>query len=278
MKVAMTLEYDGSAYCGFQLQKDQNSVQAELERALRTALRVPVRIHCAGRTDSGVHALGQVVHFSAPTVPPLERLVYSVNSLLPRDIAISHAEVVPDNFHARFSCLSREYVYAIYQAPYRPAAPGLRALWLRGEQDWRRAKLAIPHLLGEKDFASFTRKALAKSGERTWRRIDAIDIVESLPYVFIYIRGSGFLHNMVRILAGTLLDVARAKIPPEALATIVASADRLCAGVTLKADALYFLYAEYAEYPKDGYMPWLRRFLLEKLQQKTRQPALPGGH
>ncbi|MCS6971900.1 MAG: tRNA pseudouridine(38-40) synthase TruA [Leptospiraceae bacterium] len=276
MKIGMTVEYDGSAYCGFQLQKDQNSVQAELERALRIALRTPVRIHCAGRTDSGVHALGQVVHFSVPAAPPLERLVYSVNSLLPRDIAISHAEIVPDNFHARFSCLSREYVYAIYQAPFRPAAPGLRALWLRGNYNWSRAAQAIPHLLGEKDFASFTRRALAKSGERTWRRIDAIDIVEVLPYVFLYIRGSGFLHNMVRILAGTLLDVAKEKLPPEAVAGIVASADRLRAGVTLKPDALYFLYAQYADYPKSGYMPWLRRFLLEKLEEKTRQLVPPG--
>ena len=266
MKTAMTIEYDGAAYFGFQLQKQQNTVQAELEKALAIALRERVRVYCAGRTDTGVNALGQVVHFAGEYRQSLPELIYSLNSLLPRDICIRHAAHVPEDFHARFSCLGREYVYVIYNAPYRPGNFGFKSLWIRGDLDWNPVRAAIPHLTGERDFASFTRTAIVKSGERTFRRIDGIDIVESAPYVFLWVRGSGFLHNMIRILTGTLLDVARGKTAPEAVAEIVGSADRLAAGVTQKPDALYFLHAEYADYPQQDSMHWLRRMLLKDLR------------
>ncbi len=262
MKTAMTIEYDGARYYGFQLQKQQNSVQAELEKALGIALRQRVRVYCAGRTDTGVNALGQVVHFAAEYRQSIPELVYSLNSLLPKDIAIRHAAHVPEDFHARFSCLGREYVYIICNAPYRPGNLGFKSLWVRGDLDWAPVRAAIPHLIGEKDFATFTRAAIAKSGERTVRRMDGVDVIESQPYVFLYIRGSGFLHNMIRILTGTLLDVARGKIPPQQMEEIVANADRLGAGVTQKADALYFLHAEYKDYPQPEH--WLRGFLREK--------------
>jgi tRNA pseudouridine38-40 synthase len=265
MKTAMTIEYDGARYFGFQLQKHHNSVQAELERALGIVLRQRVRVYCAGRTDTGVNALGQVVHFAAEYRQSIPELVYSLNSLLPKDIAIRHAEFVPDNFHARFSCLAREYVYVIYNALYRPGTLGFKSLWVRGELDWASVRAAIPYLLGEKDFASFTRAAIAKSGERTIRRMDRVDVIESQPYIFLYIRGSGFLHNMIRILTGTLLDVARGKIAPQKLAEIVANADRLRAGVTQKPEALYFLHAEYQDYPQQASEHWLRKFLRTQL-------------
>lgn len=264
----MTIEYDGAAYFGFQLQKNQPTIQGMLERALTIVLRQKARVYCAGRTDTGVNALGQVVHFQADYQKPIEELVYSLNSLLPKDIAIRYAAIVPENFHARFSCLSREYVYIIYNAPYRPSALGFKSLWVRGELDWSAVRAAIPFLIGEKNFASFTRAALAKSGERTFRRIDAIEIVGAFPYAFIWIRGSGFLHNMVRILAGTLLDVARGKVLPQQVQEIVDSADRLNAGVTQKPQALYFLHAEYAEYLQHDAQHWLRRYLLRQMADR----------
>lgn len=266
MKTAMTIEYDGAAYAGFQLQKQQNSVQAQLEKALATLLRQRVRVYCAGRTDTGVNALGQVIHFAAEYRQTVEELVYSLNGLLPKDIAIRHAAPVPEDFHARFSCLGREYLYVICNAPYRPGNLGFKSLWVRGELHWAPVRAAIPHLLGERDFASFTRLALVKSGERTIRRIDGIDVIESRPYVFLWVRGSGFLHNMIRILTGTLLDVARGKTTPGQMQEIVANADRLGAGVTQKPDALYFLHAHYKDYPQQQAEHWLRRLLLEKLQ------------
>ncbi|MBN8219895.1 MAG: tRNA pseudouridine(38-40) synthase TruA [Spirochaetes bacterium] len=268
MKTAMTLEYDGAGYFGFQRQKAQNSVQAELEKALSTVLRQKVRVWCAGRTDTGVNALGQVIHFAADYEQSHDRLIYALNSLLPRDIAIRHAAYVPGDFHARFSCLGREYVYLIYNAPYRPGVLGYKSLWLREKLEWDRIRDAIPHLLGENDFAAFTRVALVKSGERTHRRIDAIDVVHDDTYTYIHIRGSGFLHNMIRILVGTLLDVARGEIPPEKMAGILASADRLEAGVTLKAHPLYFLHAEYKDYDQSAAQHGLRKMLLRHRLQR----------
>jgi tRNA pseudouridine38-40 synthase len=262
-KIALTLEYDGAAYYGFQRQKEQNSVQAELEKALTTVLRQKTRVWCAGRTDTGVNALGQVVHFVADDAPELDRLIYALNSLLPRDIAIRHGAAVPDDFHARFSCLGREYVYLIYNAPYRPGTLGYKALWLREKLEWDRVRDAVPHLVGEKNFAAFTRAALVKSGERTHRRIDGIDVLEDGRYIYIHIRGSGFLHNMIRILVGTLLDVARGEMAPEKVGEIIASADRLEAGVTLKPHALYFLQADYRDYDQSTAQHALRRRIQE---------------
>lgn len=269
IKTALTIEYDGAPYYGFQLQKERNTIQAELEKALAVVLRERVRVYCAGRTDTGVNALGQVVHFAADYRQTIAELVYSLNSLLPKDIAIRHAAHVPEDFHARFSCLGREYVYAICNAPYRPGNLGFKSLWIRGDLDWSPVRAAIPHLVGEKNFASFTKAALVKSGERTVRRIDGIDIIQSAPYVFIYVRGSGFLHNMIRILTGTLLDIARGKTEPDAVSEIVQNADRLSAGVTQKPDALYFLHAEYADYPQQDAMHWLRRLLLRQLADES---------
>lgn len=260
----MTVEYDGGPYYGFQRQKSENSVQAELEKALSTVLRDRIRVYCAGRTDTGVNALGQVIHFSAAPRQPLDRLIYAINSLIPKDIAIRHAAPVPDDFHARFSCLAREYVYIVYNAPYRPGVLGYKSLWLRGKLEWDLVRKAIPSLLGEKNFAAFTRVALVKSGEPTHRRIDSIRVVEDDRYTYIHIRGSGFLHNMIRILMGTLLEVARGELAPERVAEIIASADRLAAGVTVKPYALYFLHAEYKDYDQAQAEHGMRKMLLAR--------------
>jgi len=248
VKFALTLEYDGAPYAGFQRQLNQPSVQAELERVLGIVMRAPTRVYCAGRTDTGVNALGQVVHFSGAFDRPLSVLLYSLNSLLPIQISIRHAAHVPENFHARFSCLAREYVYAIYHAPYRPGTLGLKSLWLREDLQWDLPRRAIEYLLGSNDFAAFTRVALVKSGEITQRRIDSIRIIEDGRYIFFHIRGSGFLHNMIRIIVGTLLDVARGEIKPEGVREIIASGDRLEAGMTVKPYGLYFLHAEYTDF------------------------------
>ncbi len=262
----MTLEYDGAGYFGFQRQNGQNSVQAELERVLTIVLRQKTRVYCAGRTDTGVNALGQVVHFAAESQPDVGRLVYALNSMLPKDIAVRHAARVPDDFHARFSCLGREYVYLIYNHPYRPGTQGFKALWVRDKLEWDRVRDAIPHLLGEKNFAAFTKVRLVKSGEITIRRIDAIDVVQDELFTYIYFRGSGFLHNMIRILVGTLIDVARGNIDPLMVAEIIASTDRLAAGVTMKPHGLYFLHANYKHYEQGEAQHGLRKMLLAKIQ------------
>ncbi|HRP68525.1 MAG TPA: tRNA pseudouridine(38-40) synthase TruA [Turneriella sp.] len=265
MKIALTIEYDGAPFYGFQIQNHQDSVQAQLEKALYTVLRQNVRVYCAGRTDTGVNALGQVVHFATENVPPMQRLVYALNSILPRTIAVRHGALVPEDFHARFSCTAREYVYMIYNAPYRSTTLGYKVLWLRDALNWDFVRDAIPHLVGERNFAAFTRVALVKSGEKTRRRIDAIHVVVKGRMVYIHICGSGFLHNMIRILVGTLVDVARGKIQPEKVASIVASANRLEASVTLPPNALYFLHAQYNEtdYNQSEAQHDLRKWVIE---------------
>ena len=264
MNTALTIEYDGAAYFGYQRQTKQISIQSELERVLKIILGRSVRVYCAGRTDSGVNALGQVVHFVGEPPKTLELLIYGMNSLLPKDIAIRHAALVPDRFHARFSCLQREYVYMIYNAPHRPGVLGYKALWLREFLDWNAVRVAIPHLLGEHDYASFTQVKLVKRGETTIRRIDDLRIIEDGPYTYVHIIGSGFLHNMIRILTGTLLDVARGKIAPDEVGRILAKQDRLEAGMTLVPQALYFLHAEYKDYDQSLAQHWLRARLLQK--------------
>jgi len=273
VNTALTIEYDGAGYFGYQRQIRQISVQSELERVLQIILRRPVRVYCAGRTDTGVNALGQVVHFVGEPPQTIRRLIYAMNSLLPKDIAVRHGALVPDRFHARFSCLQREYVYIIYNAPFRPATLGYKALWLRDTLNWKAVREAIPHILGENDFAAFTQAKLVKSGETTIRRIDDLRIIEDGTYTYVHILGSGFLHNMIRILTGTLLDIAREKIKPEDIAGILAKQDRLAAGVTLKPDALYFLHAEYKDYDQTVAQHQLRKMLMSRVQQ--RMPAQP---
>ncbi|MBV6492017.1 MAG: tRNA pseudouridine synthase A [Turneriella sp.] len=263
MKIALTVEYDGSPYYGFQTQREHDSVQRRLEDALFTILREKTRVYCAGRTDTGVNAVGQVIHFSTTKDLPLERLIYALNSVLPKDIAIRHGSLVPKEFHARFSCLAREYVYIIHNAPYRNTTLGYKSLWVREKLQWDLVRSVIPNLLGEKNFAAFTRAALVKSGERTHRRIDSIRIIEEGYNAYVHIRGSGFLHNMVRILVGTLLDVARGGLEKEKVALILQSKNRIEAGVTLKPNALYFLYAEYKDYDQSGFINTLRERVLK---------------
>lgn len=267
MNTAMTIEYDGAGYFGFQRQTKQISVQGELERVLTTILRQPVRVYCAGRTDTGVNALGQVVHFAGSHPKGIELLIYAMNSLLPKDIAVRHAAIVPDRFHARFSCIQREYVYIIYNAKYRPGLLGYKALWIRDPLNWNAVRAAIPHILGENNFAAFTKAKLVKRGEITFRRIDDLRVVEDGQYTYLHIKGSGFLHNMIRILTGTLLDVARGNIQPEDMAAILQKQDRLGAGETLKPHALYFLHAQYEDYDQTQVQHWLRRRLFQDVVQ-----------
>lgn len=249
MKLAFSVQYFGAPFFGFQKQKQGRTVQEELEKAFSIVLRHPVRIFAAGRTDSGVHALAQVIHLSTNLKEPnLHKLIYGVNSLLPREISIIHGAVVSDTFHARFSCLSREYLYRIANTPYRLVYGSQYSHWIREKLDIALMQEAAQALLGEQDFASFTPLIYVKKGEKTLRRIDEIQIAKVGPYVLFYIAGSGFLHNMVRILTGTLVEIGLGKKKVGDIQKILLSRSRLSAGITLPAKGLCFLRASYEEY------------------------------
>ncbi len=249
MKIAFTVQYDGSSYVGFQRQKSGPTPQAELERAFSTILRQPVRIYAAGRTDSGVHAAGQVIHMKiAGEIPSLHKLIYGANSLLPPDISVIHGSLVPDSFHARFSCLGREYFYRIINTPYRLALLERHSYWVRFPLNIEAMRIAARQLIGEHDFAAFTPAVYRKQGEKTIRRIDNIRILQRPPEVFVHYQGSGFLHNMIRIITGTLLEIGLGKRESTSMAKIRDKLDRLDSGITLPARGLTFLRAHYRDY------------------------------
>ncbi len=260
MRFAFTVAYHGKNFSGFQIQHGRRTVQAELERALSIVFRQKLRIHTAGRTDAGVHAFGQVVHTEVELSRYTEKqgdlqtetFLYSVNSILDKDVVVTHMAQVPEQFHARFSCTGREYVYQVLQFPvflphYRDVA-----LWVRGPLDIAAMREAASHLIGELDFAAFTPAFYRKAGEKTIRRIDKIEIIENRALLWFYFDGSGFLHNMIRIITGTLLAVGRGELTALQVKEILVNRSREAAGMTIPPTGLFFLNARYAEYETPG--------------------------
>ncbi len=254
MRFAFTIAYKGKFFSGFQIQKEERTVQAELEKAVTIILNEKIRIYTAGRTDAGVSALGQVIHLDVQSekamsrMDNLARFIYSMNSLMPNDISIIYGNAVSDKFHARFSALSREYAYFTYVADYKHAIFSDLGLWFRKPLNVNAMRSAAEYLTGEKDFAAFTREMVLRNNEPTRRRLDEIHIIEKKPFIIFYYKGSGFLHNMIRILTGTLIMAGREEILPADMKSILEGKKRENAGVTLPAFPLYFLNASYEEY------------------------------
>lgn len=261
MKLALTVQYDGKNFLGFQKQKSSLSghgrtVQEELEKAFATFFRQEIRIYAAGRTDRGVSALGQVIHFSLQENvlknKSIEKILYSVNSILPPEISLSHAAIVPESFHARFSCLQREYMYLVYNSPTRSALVSKSSLWVRHPLQLKNMRAVLDVFLGEQDFAAFTQAVYFKNKKPTIRRIDEISILQKGHFLIFYFRGSGFLHNMIRILSGTLLDVGKGRLSRQDLERILLSRDRTQASKTLPPHALFFVAAKYKDYTDEN--------------------------
>ncbi len=249
MRLALTVAYDGRPFAGFQIQGSEPTVQASLEEAIRVVLRESVRVHCAGRTDAGVHAVGQVVSFDITgPLPPTERLQLSLNALLPDSVKVSGVHEVPADFHARFSCIAREYVYLFWCHAERPVHWRGRAGHLRSVLSVPALNAELAELLGERDWAAFTRPA--NTEETTFRYIDVafldhVEPPEGGPSLLrLRVRGNAFLHNMIRILVGTIRDRGRGRLT-ERLVDILESRNRLKAGPTASPDGLYFHRAYY---------------------------------
>jgi tRNA pseudouridine38-40 synthase len=249
VKIALTVQYDGSLFFGFQVQNDQRTIQGEIEEALKIYFRREIRIHGAGRTDTGVHSMGQIIHFELPDQDlDFDRTIYSLNCILPDDITFVYGAKVPLDFHARFSCIGREYVYRVLNSPFQMALFRKDHLWVRKPLSLKLMEQAAEFLVGEHDFAAFTRKIYLRNSEKTIRRIDKISIVTSGEFLYFHYQGSGFLHNMIRIVTGTLIMVGKGEIHPEKLKEILISKDRSLAGITLPPKALVFLNALYDDF------------------------------
>jgi tRNA pseudouridine38-40 synthase len=249
MRVAIGLEYRGTAYCGWQSQPEACGVQDYVERALSRFLDASdsVRIHCAGRTDAGVHALEQVIHLDAEIVREPQSWVRGTNAFLPADIRILWAHVLDSalaaDFHARFSAHSRTYQYILQN---RAVSPGV----MLGGVGWFHLPLQIEpmceaasHLLGEHDFSAFrSAECQAKSPIKTLHELKIERVGDCILFT---VRANAFLHHMVRNLVGSLVYVGAGKQPPSWIAEVLATRDRAAAAPTFSADGLYLTAIEY---------------------------------
>jgi len=216
-----------------------------VEDALARVARAPVVVHCAGRTDAGVHAAAQVVHFDAPVARPLRAWTFGVNSHLDKGVAVHWAAVVPDHFHARFSALDRSYRYSILNRPTRPGLHHGSLAWVRQPLDAGRMHEAAQALLGEHDFQTF--RSAECQARHAVRTMHAVQVSREADRVLIEVRANGFLHNMVRILAGCLTLIGRGERPLDWMATLLAARDRREAAVTAHPQGLCFLQPSYPE-------------------------------
>lgn len=237
MRIAVGLEYDGSRYRGWQRQESAPSVQAEVERALAFVADHQVAATCAGRTDAGVHALGQVAHFDTGAVRTARSWVLGANTRLPPDIALLWAAPVADDFHARYSALARSYRYLIHNRQSRPAVLRHRVCWVHEPLDEAAMHAAAQALLGEHDFSAF--RAAECQSRTPLRRVERIEVTRRGDFVALGVTANAFLHHMVRNIAGTLIAVGRGEHPVEWVREVLESRDRRTAGHTADAGGLY---------------------------------------
>lgn len=242
----LTVAYDGTQYCGWQVQNTGTSIQPLIQRALETALRHPIALSGSGRTDSGVHARGQVAHFDTSTSFDPQRLLLSLNALLPEDIRILTIEPAADTFHARYSAKQKTYHYHLHLD--RVAIPTLAPYryHLFGKIDREKLASNTKHFTGTRDFTSFandaTRGCAAHDPIRTLTRFDCI---EQRGGVRFELEADGFLYKMVRNLVGTLIDLTRGKFAPDQMDAIFAAKDRRAAGSAAPPQGLFLMHVDY---------------------------------
>lgn len=256
MKIALGIEYDGSQYFGWQRQDNVASVQQTLEQALSQVANAPCEVFCAGRTDAGVHATGQVVHFETDAIRPPQSWCFGTNAHLPDNIAVKWAANVSDEFHARFSATARRYRYIIYNSKLRSAILPKGVSHYHTELDHTLMYLAGQALLGENDFTSF--RAAKCQSHTPWRNVHHLNVTRQGNYIIVDIQANAFVHHMVRNIVGSLIEVGSGKQPVEWLAWLLAQKDRTLAAPTAKAEGLYLvdvLYPESFNLPKNALGP-----------------------
>ncbi|MFP4154217.1 MAG: tRNA pseudouridine(38-40) synthase TruA [Halothiobacillaceae bacterium] len=242
-RIVLGIEYDGRRYHGWQSQREVDSVQARLEAALSRVADHPVETVCAGRTDRGVHATQQVVHFDTPAQRSLRGWQLGTVQNLPDDITVLWAREVDEHFHARFSAVRRQYRYVILNRLTRPALQFGRVTWWYPDLDADLMDAGARHLLGRHDFTSFRgRDCQAHS---PWRTLEAVAVRRRGDYLFVDVRANAFLHHMVRNIVGSLLEVGQRERDPAWMGEVLAARDRDAAGITAPADGLYLVHVGY---------------------------------
>jgi tRNA pseudouridine38-40 synthase len=246
MRYAIGLEYDGSEFLGWQVQRQEPTVQGCLETALRRVADHEVRAHCCGRTDTGVHALGQVAHFDSDAQRAERDWVLGINSHLPAGVSVLWIRPVDESFHARFSAYSRSYRYLLLNRWIRPALEARRMSWCRRPLDAANMHQAAQALRGEHDFSSF--RAGACQARHAVREILDIAVARSGDVVSLDVTANGFLYHMVRNIAGSLLRVGLGEAEITWPAWLLEQRDRSKAAPTAAPEGLYFVSARYPEH------------------------------
>lgn len=244
------VEYDGSRYCGWQKQPKMCSVQTAVERALSAIAGHDVHVTCAGRTDAGVHAFAQIIHFDTHAVRPVGAWVKGVNAHLPHDISVLWAMVTERSFHARFSAIRRHYTYVLRCHAVRSALFHHRVGWCYKPLDLSRMQQAALFLIGYHDFSSF--RAARCQAKQPFRDLSRLDITQKGCMVYFHFSADGFLYHMVRIVVGSLVLVGRGVQSPEWLADVLHAKNRTCAAPTFAASGLYL---EFVDYPHNYCLP-----------------------
>jgi tRNA pseudouridine38-40 synthase len=248
MRYALALEYDGGSFCGFQSQPPACAVQDALERALTAIAAAPVRVAAAGRTDAGVHATSQIVHFDTGAQRPAMAWVRGVNAHLPAAVSVLWCRGVAEEFHARFAATGRHYTYLLLNRPQRPGLASGRVGWHHQPLDADAMRDAARRLLGTHDFSSFrAAECQARSPVKTLRRLDVtrLGAAGDAALLRFDLSADAFLHHMVRNIVGTLVDVGAGKREPAWIEELLAVADRRRGAPTFSAAGLYFTGADY---------------------------------
>ncbi|MFT3803178.1 MAG: tRNA pseudouridine(38-40) synthase TruA [Burkholderiaceae bacterium] len=249
IRYALVIAYDGRSFAGWQTQPSGQTVQDHLERALARIAGRPIATICAGRTDAGVHASRQVVHFDCEVERPLTAWVRGVNAFLPDAIAVQASAVAPAGFHARFSAVRRRYRYRLYRAPQRHPLLAGRAGWVHRRLDIDAMRAAAGCLIGRHDFSAF-RSSECQAASPV-RELQALRLTERGAIVEIELVANAFLHHMVRNIVGALVWIGIGRRPPNWLAQVLAARDRRLAAPTFAADGLYLTGVDYGQTAPD---------------------------
>lgn len=236
--IKIIIEYEGTNYSGWQIQKNASSIQEEIQKAILKITRENVNLIGAGRTDAGVHARGQVANFNTLSSIPEDRFAWALNSVLKDDIVIKNAHEAPMEFHSRYDAKSKIYSYTIHRGMFPPAIMRRYAYHLKYGRmlDLKKVKRAADYFVGTHDFKGFM--ASGSSVSDTVRTIYSIEIIEEGDFLKIFYHGNGFLYNMVRIITGTILFAGVDKIDPDCIPSIIKKGERNLAGVTAPAHGL----------------------------------------
>ena len=242
--IKLVIEYDGKDFNGWQKQPTKLNIQGEIEKVIKQITGEDVDLTASGRTDAGVHALGQVANFKTNSNIPIEKIPIALNSNLKKSIVIKSAEEVEERFHSRLNCKRKTYRYIINNSKYGTAIYRNLETHIPMKLDIQKMQQAVKYFEGEHDFKAFKASGTSsKSSVRTIYKAEVIDVGNER--IYIELTGNGFLYNMVRIIAGTLVEVGMGKIEPQEIKTIIESQKRENAGKTLPPQGLYLVNVEY---------------------------------